>query len=128
MCIRDSPFTVQVWRSGTFPTGPYIKFADLQNYVKNTSYKGNIGFQITTANDYGASDKSGSFSVAVDLQRAPTASSITQVSGKTTVTGEDYFVINRKPDVYKRQFIDCMNCRHQKGFYGNTELCRLQII
>ncbi len=94
---RGNPFTVQVWRSGTFPTGPYIKFADLQNYVKNTSYKGNIGFQITTANDYGSSDKSGSFSVAVDLQRAPTASSITQVSGKTTVNGEDYFVINRKP-------------------------------
>lgn len=63
---------IKVWKSGATPAGPYIKFEDLKNRFKNTSYNGTLHVGVQTQNNYGTVKKA-SGSISVDLRTNPTA-------------------------------------------------------
>ena len=88
---------VDIWRSGSYPTGPYIKFEDIQNLLSSSSYTGTLGFTLSTKNVYGSTKMSSKKNISVDLRIAPTTSSITSVTGTYNIKGQEFFVINRRP-------------------------------
>ena len=90
--------TVSVWRSGSYPTGPYVKYTDIVNYVKNNKYTGSLPFTLTTANAYGTSGTSSPISASVNLKHSPTQSAIqSMTTEQTNIGGTSYYIINRKP-------------------------------
>lgn len=91
-----STIRVDIWRSGSYPTGPYLRFSDIQDLVSSSGYTGSLTFTLSTKNAYGTTKTSSQKSVAVDLRVAPTASSITAVTGTYSIKGQEYFVINRR--------------------------------
>lgn len=70
--VSTGTVTVTVFRSGTTPTGPYIKFDDIKNKLASSSYTGSLNFTLTTTNNY-SNSKSNSKSINVDLRTNPNA-------------------------------------------------------
>ena len=81
--LGTGSLTIGVYVSGTTPTGPYIKFADVKNALKNSSYQGNLTFTLTTTNSYGGK-KAASTTVWCNLLTAPNATSSVSVSEVST--------------------------------------------
>ncbi len=71
--------TVQIYKSGNVPTTPYIRFDDIKNYLKNSSYNGRIHIGVKTTNNYGSVKWSGG-SVGIDLRTNPNPASSQQIS------------------------------------------------
>lgn len=65
-------WNVTIYKSGTVPTTPYIKFNDIKAKFASTSYKGTLTFTVTTKNAYG-STKTSSKNISVNLQTTPNA-------------------------------------------------------
>ena len=98
--LASSPATVTIYKSGTVPNNCYIKFEDIKNKFKGSSYKGTLNFTLTTTNAYGTS-KTSSKSISVDLRTNPNAVSSCSISGdkslstciKTTAdTSSNYYI------------------------------------
>lgn len=70
--LSSSPATVTIYKSGTVPSGCYIKFDDIKNKFANSSYKGTLTFTLTTTNAYGTT-RTTSKSISVNLQTTPNA-------------------------------------------------------
>ena len=70
--LSSSPTTVTVYRSGTAPTTPYIRFDDIKNKFASASYKGTLTFTLTTRNAY-SNSRTSSKSISVNLQTTPNA-------------------------------------------------------
>ena len=103
--VSGTSFNVTVWRTGaTAPSGPYVKWTDILNLVRNNSYKGNLTFVLTTTNAYGTA-KSTSCVIPVNLQTAPNPATNQQISTVQTEstnyltvadTGNKYFIPDGK--------------------------------
>lgn len=87
--------TVQVWRSGAYPTGPYVKFPEIQEYVKNSQYTGSLPLTLTTTNAYSTLKTSAAYP-SVNLQMDPSVSTITSITGTRPINGVEYCIINRQ--------------------------------
>lgn len=89
--------TITIWRSGAYPSGPYIKFDELKNKMAGSNYNGNIHVGLVTKNDHGTA-KYASGTVWVDLRVAPTRPTWISISGgsalKTLSNGQSYYIPN----------------------------------
>ena len=91
--------TITIYKSGSTPSGPYIRFDDLKNRFKNSSYNGRMHIGLRTGNGRGTY-KYSSTTLPVDLRSnplAPGAVTILQDSNSTAYkthsgTGNKYFV------------------------------------
>lgn len=70
--VGTGSINVTVFRTGTTPTGPYVKFDDIKNKFAGNSYTGTLTFKLTTSNNYNNS-KSNSKNISVDLRTKPNA-------------------------------------------------------
>lgn len=90
---------ITIYKSGSTPSGPYIRFEDLKNRFKNSSYNGRIHIGLRTGNGRGTY-KYSSTTLSVDLRTnpsAPGAVTILQDSNSTAYkthsgSGSKYFV------------------------------------
>ena len=90
---------ITIYKSGSTPSGPYIRFDDLKNRFKNSSYNGRMHIGLRTGNGRGTY-KYSSTTLSVDLRTnpsAPGAVTILQDSNSTAYkthsgTGSKYFV------------------------------------
>ena len=90
---------ITIYKSGSTPSGPYIRFDDLKNRFKNSSYNGRMHIGLRTGNGRGTY-KYSSTTLSVDLRSnplAPGAVTILQDSNSTAYkthsgTGNKYFV------------------------------------
>lgn len=97
--VSGSSATVTIYKSGTAPTTPYIKFNDIKNKFSSASYKGTLTFTLTTKNAY-SNSRTSSKSISVNLQTTPNAVSSCSIATdanstayKTvTSTGNKYFI------------------------------------
>lgn len=83
--ISATPVTVTIYKSGTVPTTPYIKFDDIKNKFKGAAYKGTLTFTLTTTNAYGTK-KTSSKALSVNLQTAPNAVGSCSIATDTNST------------------------------------------
>lgn len=51
-----STIRVDIWRSGSYPTGPYLRFSDIQDLVSSSGYTGSLTFTLSTKNAYALTD------------------------------------------------------------------------
>lgn len=77
-------FNVSVWRSGGYPAGPYIKFADIKTYLASGQYHGTLDFSLTSANIYGSTAAT-TKGIATDLRKTPTGLGNVAYSGGYTI-------------------------------------------
>lgn len=91
--------TVTIWKSGSTPTGPYIRFEDLKNYVRSTNYTGTLQIALETSNNYGTKKYSYS-TISINLQVSPTAATSCDIQMNTNSTaykkvasGNNYYLI-----------------------------------
>lgn len=97
--VTGTSATVTIFKSGTAPTTPYIKFDDIKNKFASASYKGTLIFTLTTKNAY-SNSRTSSKSINVNLQTTPNAvgsCSIATDSNSTAYktvssTGNKYFI------------------------------------
>lgn len=90
---------ITIYKSGSTPSGPYIRFDDLKNRFKNSNYNGRMHIGLRTGNGRGTY-KYSSTTLSVDLRSnpsAPGAVTILQDSNSTAYkthsgTGSKYFV------------------------------------
>lgn len=90
---------ITIYKSGSTPSGPYIRFDDLKNRFKNSNYNGRMHIGLRTGNGRGTY-KYSSTTLPVDLRSnplAPGAVTILQDSNSTAYkthsgTGSKYFV------------------------------------
>ena len=91
--------TITIYKSGSTPSGPYIKFDDLKNYLRNSNYNGRLHIGLRTGNGRGTY-KYNSTSLSVDLRTNPGAPSsvVIQENTESTAyltnagTGNKYFI------------------------------------
>lgn len=91
--------TITIYKSGSTPSGPYIRFDDLKNRFRNSNYNGRMHIGLRTGNGRGTY-KYSSTTLSVDLRSnpsAPGAVTILQDSNSTAYkthsgTGSKYFV------------------------------------
>lgn len=93
--LSSSTSTITIYRTGTVPTGPYIKFSELQLWLAQRGYISNITFTLKTTNHYGTS-KTNSMGVSADLRMFPTKPGSPLLTGKYTINSADYWIINRR--------------------------------
>ena len=97
--ITTTSETVKIWKTGeTVPTTPYIKFDDLKNKFRGSSFNGRLHVGVRTTNAYGTQAWSGG-SIGVDLRTTPTKPDSVTISGGTalktiTTTGNKYYIPN----------------------------------
>lgn len=97
--LSDSSATVTVYRTGTTPTTPYIKFDDIKNRFKDNSYIGTLNFVLTTTNAYDT-PRTSPKAINVNLQTKPNAVGSCSIATNTnstayktvTATGNKYFL------------------------------------
>lgn len=90
--ISIGTITISVYKSGTLPTTPYVRFNDVVNLFKNESNQsGNFNIILTTSNDWGSSGTS-SLSVSVDLKTIPNPPTNISITGTKTVNGTNYYI------------------------------------
>ena len=90
---------ITIYKSGSTPSGPYIRFDDLKNRFRNSNYNGRMHIGLRTGNGRGTY-KYSSTTLSVDLRSnpsAPGAVTILQDSNSTAYkthsgTGNKYFV------------------------------------
>lgn len=70
--VGTGSINVTVFRTGTTPTGPYVKFDDIKNKFAGNSYTGTLTFKLTTSNNYNNS-KHNSKNISVNLKTKPNA-------------------------------------------------------
>ena len=77
----SSPISLTIYKSGTVPTTPYIKFSDLKSKFANTTNKGigTLTFTLTGTNSNGTV-KTSTKNISVNLQSAPNAVSNQQIN------------------------------------------------
>lgn len=86
--------TISIYRSGTVPTTPYIKYEDLRNLYKNASNQSGVfKINLITNNDYGSSGTN-SININVDLRDNPNPPSSIKISGTVTANGAAYYIPN----------------------------------
>ena len=91
--------TITIYKSGSTPSGPYIRFDDLKNYLKNSNYNGRLHIGLRTGNGRGTY-KYNSTSLSVDLRTNPGAPSsvVIQENSESTAyltnagTNNKYFI------------------------------------
>lgn len=91
---------ILVWRTGDATPAssqPYVKFDDIKNYFKNSSFNGNLHIGLKTYNDYGSAKYNGS-SIAVDLR-----TNMTVASGSTSINASSYYNIGGNKMVPQRK-------------------------
>lgn len=91
----NKSLSVAIYKSGDVPTGPYILFDDLKNYLAPT-YSGRVTFVLTTSNAYGSS-KSSSMWVTANIRKNPTSFTLNEPTGAKEIYDTSYFIINRFP-------------------------------
>ena len=90
--VTGSSVAVTIWRTGdATPTGCYVKFDDIKNYLKSSNYNGTITFTLKTANKYGSSGTK-NVSIKANIQTTPTSFSFGSVSGTSTVNSTAYLI------------------------------------
>ena len=90
---------ITIHKSGNAPSGPYIKFDELKNYLKNSNYNGRLHIGLRTGNGRGTY-KYNSTSLSVDLRTNPGAPSsvVIQENSESTAyltnagTNNKYFI------------------------------------
>ena len=90
---------ITIYKSGSTPSGPYIRFDDLKNYLRNSNYNGRLHIGLRTGNGRGTY-KYNSASLSVDLRTNPGAPSsvVIQENSESTAyltnagTGNKYFI------------------------------------
>ena len=83
--ITKSPIDLTIYKEGTLPSGPYVKFEDLKNKFAGSSYKGTLTFVLTTNNAYGSSAAS-QMNISTNLQTNPVSSSNIKISRDKNVS------------------------------------------
>ena len=92
--VTGSSATLTVYKSGTVPTTPYIKFEDLKTKFKSSAFKGTINITLTTTNAYGSSVNK-SVGVAVNLQTNPKAPTSISIGNKVSTSLGSYIIPDR---------------------------------
>lgn len=92
--VAGSSATLTVYKSGTVPTTPYIKFADLKAKFGESAYKGTINITLTTTNAFGSSVNK-SVGVAVNLQTNPKAPTSISMGNKVSTSLGAYIIPDR---------------------------------
>lgn len=72
--LAGSGVAIKIYKSGTIPTTPYIKFEDIKSKFLSNNYQGTFNFTLKTYNKYG-SVKTSSKSISVDLRTNPNPAS-----------------------------------------------------
>ena len=89
--VTGTSATITIYKSGTVPSGCYVKFDDIKNFLKGSNYKGTLTFTLKTANKYGSSGTK-TVNVSVNLQTNPNSFSFGSVSGTSTVNSTAYLI------------------------------------
>ena len=89
--VTGTSATITIYKSGTVPSGCYVKFDDIKNYLKSSNYKGTLTFTLKTTNKYGSSGTK-TVNVSVNLQTNPNSFSFGSVSGTSTVNSTAYLI------------------------------------
>lgn len=89
--LTDENFEVSIYREGTLPTTPYIKFQDLKNIMETIGYVGSINFKVKMENAYGTVAYK-TTTLRVDLRIPPKAASNIVVSNGVVIQDKEYFV------------------------------------
>lgn len=92
--VSGSSATLTVYKSGTAPTTPYIKFDDLKAKFGASAYKGTINITLTTTNAFGSSVNK-SVGVAVNLQTNPKAPTSISIGNKVSTSLGSYIIPDR---------------------------------
>ena len=74
--------TITIYKSGNAPSGPYIKFDELKNYLRNSNYNGRLHIGLRTGNGRGT-NKYNTTSLYVDLRTNPGAPSSIDIQENT---------------------------------------------
>lgn len=92
--VEGSSATISIYKSGTVPTTPYIKFDDLKSKFSSSNYIGTINLTLTTTNAYGSSATS-SKAISVNLQTNPKAPTSITIEGKVSTSLGSYIIPDR---------------------------------
>lgn len=93
--VNKGTINIAIYRTGTTPTGPYVKFEDIKSALASSSYKGTLVFTLTTTNAYGSS-KTSNVSISTNLQMVPSAIASITPGGYYTIGGTQYYIPNQK--------------------------------
>lgn len=88
-------FNLAIARGNETPSGPYIKFDDLKNLTRNSSWQGSLDLRISTYNKYNSMAQKTS-RLSLDLRTNPTPISNLLLSGGYTVAGANVFIPNMR--------------------------------
>lgn len=92
--ISTGDITITIYRSGTVPNTPYIKYEDIRNLYKNEfNQSGTFKINVNTANDFGTY-RTNSININVDLRDNPNPPSNITTSGTKTINGKSYYIPN----------------------------------
>ena len=94
--FTGSSETLYIWKEGSTPSGPYVKYDDLKNAFKSSGFKGNMHIGLATKNDYGTK-KYSSYTQWVDLRGNATPPSYVNITGgsaKKYINGSYYYLPN----------------------------------
>lgn len=93
----SSGYVMPIYKTGTAPSTPYIKFNDIKTKFAGASYKGSLTFVLTTYNNYGSS-RTSSKAISVDIKTSPTGLTAPTLAASSyyTINSVNYYIPNRK--------------------------------
>lgn len=92
--LTTSP-TITIFKSGTAPTTPYIRFDDLKSLTINNNWQGSFVINVETVNARGTK-ASKSVTVLVDLRTNPTSATFKAHGGLVTIGNASYYLPSHK--------------------------------
>lgn len=92
--LTASP-TITIFKSGTAPTTPYIRFEDLKSLTINSNWQGSFVINVETVNARGTK-ASKSVTVSVDLRTNPTSATFKAHGGLVTIGNASYYLPSHK--------------------------------
>lgn len=92
--LTTSP-TITIFKSGTAPTTPYIRFDDLKSLTINNNWQGSFVINVETVNARGTK-ASKSVTVSVDLRTNPTSATFKAHGGLVTIGNASYYLPSHK--------------------------------
>jgi hypothetical protein len=93
--LSSSGNVLTIWKTGGYPSGPYIKFSELLTYFASAQYNGFLTFSLATTNAYG-STLSETEVVVVDVRQNPTGLGSIAYSGGYTLNTVLYYLPDQR--------------------------------
>lgn len=92
-----SSYNLEIYKTGTLPTGPYIEFSQLKTKYQSTGYKGTLSLKLSTKNSNNTTEDI-STNVTVDITTDPVGLSAPTIGSSSyyTINSVQYYIPNRK--------------------------------